>query len=131
VFRLAKQDAAGCRRLGLSHFLGEVGQANWQGKFEFDFERLACGRRAESLAIVAVLVATVCDRPDTVIRSTDAKSAMLALAPTNVLQLPGDRTGGVRAFAELARMLPCYRIDIGRRPDAAAEAVGEFLDKNG
>jgi hypothetical protein len=131
VFRYAKQDEAGCRRLGLSRFIDDLGPANWQGKFEFDFERLGRGRRAESMAIVAILVANVCNRAGTVVRPTDARSAMLALAPTNVLQLPGDRAGGARAFAELARMLPCYRIEIGRDPDAAADAVGEFLQKCG
>jgi hypothetical protein len=131
VFRFAKQDSSGCRRLGLSRFLDDLGPLNRQGKHEFDFACFGRGKRAELLKINAILIANLTDRQDTAIRPVSRRNVMLALAPAGTLQLPGDRMTSTRLFADLVRQLPCYTIEIGRNPDHSAGAVAEFLEFDG
>jgi hypothetical protein len=127
LFRFTKQDRAGLRRLGLAHLAVEAGPTNWQGKHEIDLERIGRGRRASSLVIDAILVPTIVDRAATSIETIGRRDAMLALAPTGLMQLPGDRQEGARTFAELVRKLPAFRIAVGSDPALAAGAVADFL----
>jgi hypothetical protein len=127
LFRFAKQDRAGLRRLGLAHLADEAGPPNWQGKHELDLDRIGRGKRAPSLAIDAILVPAIVDRAATSIETIGRREAMLALAPTGLMQLPGDRQEGARAFAGLVRKLPAFRIALGSDPGAAAGAVAHFL----
>ena len=127
IFRMAKTDEAGRRRLGLDNHIGDLGPTNWQDKYEFDFARLGRGKRVDCLEIEAILVPRITDQPGTSIRPVNAREAMLALAPSGILQLPGDRQSGARVYGALVRQLPCYRVDVGHDPAAAAEAIADFL----
>jgi hypothetical protein len=127
VYRLLKLDPAAYRRLGLERDLSDPGPVNWQGKYEFDLEDLGRGRRAEALRIEAILVPTIKDRPHTIIDTIGKREAMLALAPTSMFQLHGDRLGSARALADLVRQLPCFRIDLGFDPAGIADAISTLL----
>lgn len=52
---------------------------------------------------------------------------MIALAPSGIAQMPGERESGFRFFDELTRLLPCYRLSLGTEPEEIAGTISEFL----
>jgi hypothetical protein len=127
VFRNMKQDPAGYARLRLSRFLDDPGATNWQGKHEFDFERLGRGKRAPSLQIHALLIPKLSDRSRSDIRPIKPRDAMLALSPTGIFQLPGERASGARLLADLVRSLPSFQIDLSCDPNEIGESLTAFV----
>jgi hypothetical protein len=55
------------------------------------------------------------------------KDAMIALAPSGIAQMPGERESGFRFFSDLTRLLPCYRLALGTRPEEIAGTISAFL----
>ena len=53
---------------------------------------------------------------------------MLALAPTGIFQLPGERESGVKFFTDLIRRLPCFELALSSDPDDVSRTVETFLD---
>lgn len=127
IYRLMKVDPAGYDRVGLARYLPDPGPLNWQGKYELDFADLGRGGRAEALRIEAILVPTVTGGGETSVRPIGKREAMLALAPSTMFQLHGDRQGSARDLAGLVRDLPCFGIALGRDPEGIAEAVAALL----
>jgi len=127
IFRVFKQDEAGLRRVGLSPQRLAAGPANWRGKYEFDAPTLAPDRFVPRLAIAAVVIPEIARLPRTRIEPVSAQTAALAVAPSAVLQLPGDADDGFRFFARLARRLPAYRARLSEDPAEIAAAIGALL----
>jgi hypothetical protein len=127
LYRLMKIDPVGYRLVGLAPYLPQPGPLNWQGKYEFDFADLGRGRRADALRIEAILVANITRRPDTIVRTIGKREAMLALAPSSLFQLHGDRQGSAHALAKLVRDLPCFGLDLGSNPDGIADAIAGLI----
>jgi len=78
---------------------------------------------------VAALVSMSADGPDepTPIRAVDA---VRALAPTSVLQLPGDRHGLARA-ASISRRVPCFALGRRRPPRDVVAALAALCAELG
>jgi hypothetical protein len=55
------------------------------------------------------------------------KEAMIALAPSGIVQMPGERESGFRFFSDLTRDLPCYRLSLGTEPREIAAAIADFI----
>jgi hypothetical protein len=127
LYRVMKIDPAGYRRIGLAAYLPEPGPLNWQGKYEFDFAELGRGRRANALRIEAILVANITGRAGTSVRPIGKREAMLALAPSSLFQLHGDRQESVRALADLVRDLPCFGLDLGSDPNGIADTIARLI----
>jgi hypothetical protein len=84
-------------------------------------------RVARARPLRAVLVPQIVGGPDTRIEAASPAVALAALAPSTLFQLAH---AGATAFArlgELVRAVPCYRLLVGDRPDAAATAIRELL----
>jgi hypothetical protein len=131
VMKLMKQDARGLGRLGIKPESVTDEGPNWQNKYEFDFEQISRGKRAESLDLHAVLMPKVAHAKRSTITRIPSRAAMLALAPSNLLQLPGGWKEGMSFIAELIRRLPCYSIELSEDPAEIADAIGSFLRKAG
>ncbi len=127
VIRLMKQDAKGLRRLGLDPAAVGAEEPNWQGKYEFDFTRLARGRRAPALAMRAIVMPRVAHAARSRFTRAPSRLAMLALAPSNLQQLPGGWRDSMTFTAGLVRALPAYFMDLGTDPGEIADALDAFI----
>ncbi len=56
-------------------------------------------------------------------------AALRALAPSTLMQMPGDRAGGLHRMAAVVRQLPAWELTLGS-PDSAAAAIRELLDRD-
>lgn len=128
LFRTLKQDPAGLARLGLAGHRA-AGLLNWQGKHQFTIDDVGGRRQASSIVVRCVGVPTITGGPRTRFEPVGHKEAFLALAPSGVSQIPGDR-GAMFAFAAgLARRLPAFRVLLGTDPAEIAAAVRTFLSQ--
>lgn len=131
LFNTLKQDPAGYQRLGLARRLGAAGAVNWQGKHQFRIADIAARPIPQSLEIAALLVPAISGGDVTTVTPIPRRDAMIALAPSGIAQMPGDRAAGFRFFSELTRMLPCYRLSLGTQPEEIAGAIASFLARGG
>jgi hypothetical protein len=126
LYTTAKLDDAALRLLpGAEHAV--AGAAEHQGhgapKVVVDLPRLRIDLPTPCLTIAA-LVVVVPDGPESP-RPLAAAAAVRALAPTSVLQLPGDRDG-LRRAAAIARRVPCYELGRGAHPTTVVERLGDL-----
>lgn len=127
LFATLKQDPKGFQRLGLKHRLTSYGPLNWQGKHQFRIDDIAARPVPASLDIVALLVPHIGGGESSSIMPVSRKDAMIALAPSGIAQMPGERESGFRFFSDLTRLLPCYRLSLGTRPEEIAGTISAFL----
>ena len=127
VFRVVKQDREGLRRVGIEAMDLTGAKPNWHGKIEFDAARLAPHAFTDRMEIRALLLPRIAWTNRTSIEPVASHDAALALAPSAVLQLPGDASEGFRFFASLVRRLPAYRVNLSQDPAEIANAIGSFL----
>lgn len=128
VFRTFKQDAVGLQRLGLDKAIAAGRSRNWQGKYEFFSEDLGGATMASSLEIRALLVPHIAAQCHSELTPVSQARAMVALAPSGLFQMPGERDSGVARFAELVRSLPCHGLALGSERDTTSRVIGDFLD---
>jgi len=129
VFRLFKQDLNGLRRAGVDpENLPDVRQ-NWHGKIEFDAARLAPKAFVDRLKVGALLLPHIAHAQCTRIEPATAREAALALAPSAVLQLPGDAAEGFQFFMGLAKRLPAFHVSLSENPVEIADTIGSFLER--
>jgi hypothetical protein len=131
VIKLVKQDANGLRRLNLDPVALGLGEVNWQGKYEFDFEVLGRGRRPPSLDLEAILMPRVAGAERSRFTPASPRVAMIALAPSNWQQLPGGWREGMTFTATIARRLPAYYLDLSTNGTEIAETIGRFIERGG
>lgn len=129
LFSTLKQDPEGFERLGLRQRLKSYGPLNWQGKHPFHIDDVAPRPLPASLDIVALVVPHIGGGGASSVMPLSRKDAMIALAPSGIAQMPGEREGGFRFFSDLTRHLPCYRLTLGTRPEEIAATVSEFLTR--
>ena len=127
ILRLMKQDRAGLHRLGLRADQSAFEGPNWQGKFEFDFETLMPGSRAECLAMKAILIPKISGERVSSFRSASGREAMLSLAPSSLYQLYGTWKEDFALLASLARALPAYHLALSENPAEIAGAIRDFI----
>lgn len=127
LFSTLKQDPRGFARLGLNNRLGTDGPLNWQGKHTFHIEAVAPRPIPASLDIFALMVPHIGHGETSSIMPMSRRDAMIALAPSGIAQMPGERESGFRFFSDLTRLLPCYRLSLGPRPEEIAGTIADFL----
>lgn len=130
LMKLMKQDAQGLARLGLDARNPLFGAENWQEKFEFDFDRLAPGSRAQQMTISAILLPRITGRARSQLSPASSRDAMFALMPNNLRQLPGRMKQGFNFISRLSRVLPCYHLDLSDDPQEIAETILNFLQRD-
>ena len=128
VYRLVKQDPSGFGRLGLDGLIARPGAVNWQGKHELAFDALGRGGWTERVSLHAILVPTIRRAGRTIVSRLRPREAMLALAPSAVFQMPGDRKSGAHFLAKLVRRLPSFRLDLGTEGREIARTIRGFIN---
>ena len=125
VYRNFKQDVGGLERAGLASF-GRERSLNWQGKVEFDPASL--GRPVtQRMNIRAILLPHIARSSRTTMTAASPHEAAMALAPSAVLQFSGDAAEGFRFFADLARRLPAFHVQLSEDPQEIAAALSTFF----
>lgn len=127
VFRVFKQDQDGLRRVGLDAADLPDAKPNWHGKVEFDAAGLAPHAFIDRMEICALLLPRIARSNWTSIEPVASHAAALALAPSAVLQLPGDASEGFRFFTSLAKRLPAFRVNLSQDAAEIADTIGLFL----
>jgi hypothetical protein len=83
------------------------------------------GTRTTINAIVLPRVAAGTN--ETIFRRVSAREALLALAPSSVLYLPGAGPGTMERLGALVERVPAYRLEMGRDMSQIPERVREIL----
>lgn len=76
----------------------------------------------------AILVPRVSGRPETTIEPSTPSAALKALAPSTMLQLPGEGRDVMRWLAALVRTVPVFTLHAGTTMPGIAAAVATLLD---
>lgn len=129
LFATLKQDPGGFGRLGLKHRLKSYGALNWQGKHQFRIDDIAARPIPARLDIIALVVPHISGGEASSIMPVSRKEAMIALAPSGIAQMPGERESGFRFFSDLTRQLPCYRLSLGTQPREIASTIADFITR--
>jgi hypothetical protein len=129
VFSLFKQAPEALRRIGIE--MPPNASLNWQGKIEFDPQRLFGKELAREMDVLALFVPKIVRHHRTTIERLKAHEAGLALAPSSVFQLPGDQLEGFGFLAGLVRRLPAFQVNLSEEPAEIADAIGSFMSKGG
>jgi hypothetical protein len=129
LFATLKQDPQGFARLGLKNRLPAHGPLNWQGKHTFHIGDIAPRPVPDTLDIVALVVPHISGGETSSIVPVSRRDAMIALAPSGIMQMPGERESGFRFFGDLTRLLPSYRLSLGTRPEEITGTVADFLTR--
>ncbi|MBV1904069.1 MAG: hypothetical protein KUG58_10605 [Marinosulfonomonas sp.] len=129
LFTTLKQDPEGMQRLALNQDNSISSGVNWQGKHQFTLADVNPTSGVADIQVHALFLPHVTGNNTTVIRPAGAKEAFLALAPSGVSQIPGDRDASFAICAKLARDLPCYHIELGVDPKELIGALRSFVDK--
>lgn len=128
IFNTLKQDDPGLRRMGLLGHRAIPPSRNWQGKYQFSVHHIGPGLLADSMAVDMVLLPRVTGEPSTRFESVSPMDAFLALAPSGVSQIPGDRTVQARVAAAVLRRVPSYRMWLGTDPAEVVASMRQFLE---
>ncbi|WP_027061284.1 hypothetical protein [Mesorhizobium loti] len=129
LFSTLKQDPRGFARLGLKQRLKIESPLNWQGKHTFHIADIAPRPVPAALDIVALVVPHIGGGETSSIVPVSRRDAMIALAPSGIMQMPGERESGFRFFSDLTRLLPSYRLSLGTHPEEIAGTIADFLTR--
>ena len=75
----------------------------------------------------AILVPRISGKPETTIEPSSAIAALKALAPSTLLQLPGDGSATMARLSALVRRVPAYTLNAGTRMSGIARSVEALL----
>jgi hypothetical protein len=126
VYANAKVDAATIRLL--PELAGIVGpdEEELRGKSVLDIRKLRPGQPTGPIPIAAIVVPRVAGSALPTVKPIGAAAALRAIAPSSILQLPGER-GGLAVLAALVRELPSFELELALDPAANVEALEGVL----
>jgi hypothetical protein len=100
----------------------------WSGGKELFFLDGALGGSvSRGVPLKAVLLPRVTTADRTAVRRVSAAEALLKLAPSTLLQLPGSRAERLGAMASLLQRVPAFALEMGPDVDLVAPAVRAAL----
>ncbi len=79
----------------------------------------------------AVLLPRVTGRKDTILRSTSPAEGLTALAASTIFQLCGAGQDAFQRMAELLRLVPCYRLELGTEVSQVQQAILQLVAGKG
>ena len=126
VYSTAKLDAASLKRLPrLASAVAEFPRRS-DDKAVLDLHRHWSHLVRSSVPVNAIVIPCVGRREHPVVRRANAAEALRALAPTTLLQLPGDAHARMRAMAALVRRLPAFGLELGEDTAAATDIIARI-----
>jgi hypothetical protein len=85
-------------------------------------------RMMRSAPLRAIAIPSIVDGPETRSHPCSAAEAMVAVAPSTMLQLPGNGEALMRMLSATVRSVPCYRLEVGSDPARIPATVHSLLD---
>ncbi len=129
VFATAKLDEGHLERFPeLAVQARRIGLGEPDEKFVLDVPSACPGALTAALELRAVAVPRITGGT-TALRPTSAGEALLALAPSTIMQLPYDGGAVLAPLGRLLRSLPSFAIDVGDDRDGLAGALDEALER--
>ncbi len=90
---------------------------------------IAADRVAIGFPVRAVVLPRVVDQPAPRAREVGAAVGLRALAPSTLLQMPGDRASALRTMARLVERVPCYELELGADVSAIGPLLSDLLEE--
>jgi hypothetical protein len=129
VFATAKLDEGHVERFPeLAVHARRIGVSEPDEKLVLDVPSACPGALAVALPLRAVAVPRITGGT-TAVRPASAGDALLALAPSTVMQMPYDGGATLAPLGRLLRSLPSFAIDVGDDRDGLAGALDEALER--
>jgi hypothetical protein len=75
----------------------------------------------------AVAIPRITRRPETTVQPSSAGVALAAVAPSTILQLPGNGAPAMRLLSSVVQSVPCLYLDVGTEPGLIAPAIEGIL----
>lgn len=128
VFRIGKLDPPAVARLGAagSRLAGRA--LNWQGKIEFELDRLFPSAVVRELRLRAIVLPQVAGTPASTLTRLPAAAAMREMTFANLYQLPCELNSGFRFLGGLTRYLPAYRLSLSSDPQEIGATLRRFIE---
>ncbi|HYE73889.1 MAG TPA: serine kinase, partial [Blastocatellia bacterium] len=79
------------------------------------------------LPVKAILLPKITRRRETLITESNASQALLALAPTVILQLLTNSEISMRKMSELVRQVPCFTLELGSELSEIPKVITNLL----
>jgi hypothetical protein len=125
IYATAKADAGAISMLPELE-IAQGGDETLHGKRVLDVRDLRPEQPAGQIPIKAVVVPKVTHKAKPAVRAISRATALRALAPSSLLQLPGE-SDGFAVLATLIRDLPCFELGLAREPQANVEALEQVI----
>lgn len=126
IYASAKADAHAMSMLPELAPIARAGDETLHGKSVLDVRDLRADQPAGPIRITAIVISRVLGGTEPAVRRISGGSALKSLAPSSLLQLPGE-TEGFAVLASLVRDLPCFEIDLAHDSDANVDALDKIL----
>ena len=126
IYATAKADPHAISMLPELEPVARDGDETLHGKRVLDVRDLRPDQPAGPITITAIVVPRIADEARPAVRAISRASALRALAPSSLLQLPGE-SDGFAVLATLIRDLPCFELDLAPDPEANVAALEEVI----
>jgi len=127
MFRIVKQDRRGLAQVGDLRGKTAALAENWMGKVEFDPIAFFPDCFTDALEIRALVLPRIVHAEAPRLVAVSGGEAMRTLIPTNLLQFPGEPDDGMAYYAELARRLPAFRLELSLDPRRNGATLRDFI----
>jgi hypothetical protein len=126
IYANAKADAHAMSMLPELAPVAHAGDDTLHGKSVLDVRDLRGDQPAGPIRITAIVISRVSGGAEAAVKRISGASALKGLAPSSLLQLPGE-AAGLAVLASLVRDLPCFEMELASDPDANVEALDGIL----
>jgi hypothetical protein len=126
IYANAKADAHAMSMLPDLAPVARAGDETLHGKSVLDVRDLRHDQPAGPIRVTAIAISKVTGASAPAVRRISGAQALKGLAPSSLLQLPGE-TEGFAVLASLIRVLPCFEIELARDPSANVGALDDLL----
>jgi hypothetical protein len=92
-----------------------------------DLHRNRPEKMMRSAPLRAIVIPRITGRPETTTRPCSAGAALAAVAPSTILQLPGNGAPSMRLLSSVVRSVPCRYLDVGTDPALIPPAIEGIL----
>lgn len=86
------------------------------------------GQIKSSLPITAILIPRITHNVTTTITPTSKMDALIAVAPTTLLQLPLAETGKLATLKQVIEQVPCFYLNLGSGLEEVVGTIKSFLE---
>jgi hypothetical protein len=127
IYATAKADSHAISMLPELEPVARAGDDTLHGKRVLDVRDLRPDQPRGPIQVTAIVISRVSGETKPVVKPISRATALRALAPSSLLQLPGE-ADGFAVLAALIRDLPCFELDLGPDPDANVDALEGVID---